>query len=135
MTVIDFVEFEKAFTIKEEQRGTFHDKLFEIIDEKGFSNKEVYTRCNIERKRFSKIQCTHDVKPSKRVILALCVGLELTPVDAIDLMGRADKAFNPNDPRDQYVLGFLEKRYGDIWKVNEFLAEKGLEVIGCQGDV
>lgn len=132
MAVIDFDEFEKQFSIKEEKKGTFHDKLFEIIDEKGLSNKEVYTRCNIERKRFSKIQCTRDVKPSKRIILALCIGLELTPDDAIDLMGRADKAFNPNDPRDQYVLGFLENKCSDIWKVNDFLVQKELEILGCE---
>lgn len=132
MCVIDLAKFEKELAIKEEMRGTFHDKLFEIIDAKGLSNKEVYTRCNIERKRFSKIQCTHNIKPSKRIVLALCVGLELTTKEAIDLMGRADKAFNPNDSRDQYVLGFLENKCGDIRKVNDFLSLKELELLGSE---
>ena len=132
MSVIDLSKFEKEFAIKEEMRGNFHEKLFEIIDAKGLSNKEVYTRCNIERKRFSKIQCTHDIKPSKRIVLALCIGLELTAKEAIDLMGRADKAFNPNDSRDQYVLGFLENKCCDIWEVNDFLASKGLELLGSE---
>lgn len=132
MCVIDFQEFEKTFAIPKSQRGTFHDKLFEIIDERGLSNKEVYTRSNIERKRFSKIQCTPDVKPSKRIILALCIGLGLCIEDAVDLMGRADKAFNPNDARDQYILGFLEKQCDDIWMVNDFLADQGLELLGCE---
>ena len=50
--------------------------------------------------------------------------------ETIDLLGRTDKAFNPNDARDQYVKGFIEQGCDDIWKVNDFLADKGLELLG-----
>lgn len=128
--MMNMASFEETYKIIEEHRGTFHNKLFEIIDEKGLSNKEVYTRCNIDRKKFSQIQCTADVKPSKRYILALCIGLGIPLEDSVDLLARADKAFNPDDPRDQYVKGFIEQGCSDIWKVNEFLEEKGLELLG-----
>ena len=128
--MIDMELFENTYSIQEHMKGTFHDVLFDIIDEKGLSNKEVYTRCNIERKQFSKIQCTPDVKPSKRYILALCIGLALSIEETEDLLGRADKALNPNDERDQYVRGFIEQKCSDIWKVNSFLEEKGLELLG-----
>ena len=128
--VIDVSNIEKAYQIREDQRGTFHDVLFDIIDEKGLSNKEVYTRCNIERKQFSKMQCSPGMKPSKKYVLALCVGLGLPVEESIDLLGRTDKAFNPNDARDQYVKGFIEQGCDDIWLVNEFLTDKGLELLG-----
>ncbi len=48
----------------------------------------------------------------------------------IDLLGQSDHAFNPNDARDQYVKGFIEHGYNDIWKVNDFLEDKGLELLG-----
>ncbi len=128
--VIDVSNIEKAYRIREDQRGTFHDVLFDIIDEKGLSNKEVYTRCNIERKQFSKMQCSPNMKTSKKYVLALCVGLGLSLEESIDLLGRADNAFNPNDARDQYVKGFIEQGCDDIWQVNEFLSDKGLELLG-----
>ena len=126
----DLSDFEKEYRIREDQRGTFHDVLFDIIDEKGLSNKEVYTRCNIERKQFSKMQCSPNMKPGKKYVLALCIGLGLSLEEAVDLLGRTDNAFNPNDPRDQYVKGFIEQGCDDIWQVNEFLANKGLELLG-----
>ncbi len=128
--VIDVTNIEKTYQIREDQRGTFHDVLFDIIDEKGLSNKEVYTRCNIERRQFSKMQCCPNMKPSKKYVLALCVGLGLSLEESVDLLGRADNAFNPNDARDQYVKGFIEQGCDDIWQVNEFLADKGLELLG-----
>ena len=127
---MDWAAFEQKYRIREDMRGTFHDRLFEIIDEKGLSNKDVYTASNIDRKRFSKIQCTPDVKPSKRYILALCIGLKLDRDETIDLLGRADKAINPNDPRDQYVMGFIDKGYYNIWEINDFLDSKDLETLG-----
>ena len=127
---IDLSDFEREYRIREDQRGTFHDVLFDIIDEKALSNKEVYTRCNIERKQFSKIQCSPNMKPSKKYVLALCIGLGLSLEEAVDLLGRTDNAFNPNDDRDQYVKGFIEQGCDDIWQVNEFLADKGLELLG-----
>ena len=104
-------------------RGTFHDILFDIIDEKDLSNKEVYTRCNIERKQFSKMQCSPNMKPSKKYVLALCVGLGLSLEESVDLLGRADNVFNPNDARDQYVKGFIEQGCDDIWQVNAGIFE------------
>ncbi len=130
MKAVDISSIEMDYRIKEDQRGTFHDVLFDIIDEKGLSNKDVYTRCNIERKQFSKMQCSPNMKPSKKYILALCVGLGLTLEESIDLLGRADNAFNPNDARDQYVKGFIEQGCDDIHVVNEFLDGKGLEILG-----
>ncbi|WP_352397543.1 hypothetical protein [[Clostridium] aminophilum] len=72
--VIDVSNIEKIYQLREDQRGTFHDVLFDIIDEKGLSNKEVYTRCNIERKQFSKMQCSPNMKPSKNMFLLYASG-------------------------------------------------------------
>lgn len=76
------------------------------------------------------MQCSPDMKPSKKYILALCIGLGLTLEESIDLLGRVDNAFNPNDARDQYVKGFIEQGCDDIRLVNEILNDKGLELLG-----
>lgn len=103
--------------------------FIEIIDSKGLSNKEVYLKSNLDRKQFSKIQCSPNMKPCKNYIMALCIGLELDEEDDIDLMSRADKAFNPNDLRDQYVLGFIKDKRYDIKEVNDFLYDRCLNYI------
>ncbi|MBR1597623.1 MAG: hypothetical protein IJ661_01770 [Lachnospiraceae bacterium] len=128
--MIDMDLFEKMYRIREDMRGTFHDVLFDIIDERGLSNKEVYTICNIDRRQFSKIQCNSNVKPSKKYILALCVGVGLSLEETKDLLSRADKAFNPNDERDQFVIGFIKQGCCDVMLVNDFLEKKGLELLG-----
>lgn len=79
------------------------------------------------------MQCSPNMKPSKKYVLALCVRLGLSLEESIDLLGRTDNAFNPNDARDQYVKGFIQQGCDDIWQVNEFLADKGLELLGMEG--
>lgn len=127
---MDIRTFEDKYRIKEEMRGSFHDKLFEIIDARGLTNKEVYTKSNLDRKQFSKIQCSPRMKPTKRYILALCIGLELDLEESIDLLSRADKAFNPDDFRDQYVMGFIKDEIYDLDFINMFLDERGFEILG-----
>ncbi len=130
MNIIDISSIEKEYHIPDDRKGTFHDVLFDIIDQRGLSNKEVYTRCNIERKQFSKMQCSPNMKPGKKYVLALCIGLGLSLDESADLLSRADNAFNPGDARDQYVKGFIKNGCDDIRQVNEFLAERGLELLG-----
>lgn len=38
---------------------SFHDKLFELIDEAHIDNKDVWKRANLDRKHFSKIQIVY----------------------------------------------------------------------------
>ena len=45
---------------------SFHDKLFELIDEAHLDNKDVWKRANLDRKHFSKIQCDQNYHPKKR---------------------------------------------------------------------
>ena len=44
---------------------SFHDKLFELIDEAHIDNKDVWKRANLDRKHFSKIQCDQNYHPKQ----------------------------------------------------------------------
>ena len=76
--------------------GTFQEKLFELIEDRGLSNVEVYTRANLDRKHFSKIQCNVNYYPSKKTAMALCIALQLDLDESKDLLARAEWAFSPN---------------------------------------
>ena len=45
---------------------SFHDKLFELIDEAHLDNKDVWKRANLDRKHFSKIQCDQNYHPKEK---------------------------------------------------------------------
>lgn len=114
-----------------EQVGvSFQEKLFEIIDKRGLSNKEVYTRANLDRKHFSKIQCNADYHPKKNTALALCIALELSMEESKDLLSRAEWAFNPNSISDVIVAYFIKNREYDIAKVNLALFKYHQQTLG-----
>ena len=56
---------------------SFHDKLFELIDEAHLDNKDVWKRANLDRKHFSKIQCDQNYHPKKKTVMALCMHFSL----------------------------------------------------------
>jgi len=102
---------------------SFHDKLFELIDEAHLDNKDVWKRANLDRKHFSKIQCDQNYHPKKKTVMALCIALQLDLEQSRDLLARADWAFSPSSKVDLIVQkaiidkipcaafrGFLPKR-------------------------
>ena len=108
----------------------FRGKLFEIIAAKGFSNKDIYKRSNIDRKLFSKIQCSDNYHTSKNTTMALCIGLELSLKEAEELMAMADWAFNPTSVTDLIVKCFIINKEYDINKVNMALFAHHEETLG-----
>lgn len=110
--------------------GSFHDKLFELIDESHMENKDVWKRANLDRKHFSKIQCDKNYHPKKRTVMALCIALELNLEQSKDLLARADWAFSPGSRFDLIVQkAIIDKQY-DIMQLNMTLFEYTNEILG-----
>ena len=110
--------------------GTFQEKLFEIIEYRGFTNVEVYTRANLDRKHFSKIQCNVNYHPSKKTAMALCIALKLDLEESKDLLARAEWAFSPNRKLDLIVMNAIVNHEYNINQVNAILFEYGQECLG-----
>lgn len=102
---------------------TFQQCLFRLIDERGLSNAQVYKRAGIDRKLFSKIQCSSDYRPSKKTVFALAIALELNIDEAADMLARAGLAFSPSSVSDLIVRFFIENGIYDMYAVNEALYE------------
>ena len=109
---------------------SFHDKLFELIDEAHLDNKDVWKRANLDRKHFSKIQCDQNYHPKKKTVMALCIALQLDLEQSRDLLARADWAFRPSSQVDLIVQkAIIDKQY-DIMQLNVTLFKYTNEILG-----
>lgn len=78
-----------------------------IRDEK---SPDLYKRVDIDRRLFSKI-LNDNYHPSKDTVIKLAIGLGLTIDESIDLLSRADYAFNPSKIEDIIIMqGIKEKK-------------------------
>ena len=109
---------------------SFHDKLFELIEEAHLDNKDVWKRANLDRKHFSKIQCDQNYHPKKKTVMALCIALHLDLEQSRDLLARADWAFSPSSKVDLIVQkAIIDKQY-DIMQLNVTLFKYTNEILG-----
>ncbi|MDR2752162.1 MAG: macro domain-containing protein [Clostridiales bacterium] len=109
--------------------ASFSEKLFEIIDEKGKTDPEIYKKANIDRKHFSKIKNKH-YKVGVKTALALAIALELNFERTQDLLGRAGYTLSPSILFDVVIKRFIEKGIFDIGVINEDLVLRQLPILG-----
>ncbi|OPL08842.1 MAG: RNase III inhibitor [delta proteobacterium ML8_F1] len=108
-------------TVVSTLESTFSQRLFELIDQKGREDVEIYKRANVDRKLFSKIKCNPDYKPGKATALALAIALELSLEETIDLIGRAGYALSRSRKFDRIIEYFITRGQYDIFLINNAL--------------
>lgn len=113
---------------KNANNSTFSDMLFRLIDERGLSDIEVYTRAFMDRKYFSKIRCDRYYKPKKKTVCALALALHLDNATCKKLVKKAGYILTSANPFDLTIRYCIENQVYDLYEVNKLLAEKGLEI-------
>lgn len=109
----------EEFLNKEED--SFRERLFRLIDEKGLSDPEVYTRACIDRKVFSKIRCNPDYQPKKSTAFALAIALELDKQEMLDLLSRAGLTFSPSNTTDLIIEYFVTHHNYNVQQIDAAL--------------
>lgn len=100
---------------------TFSQRLLRLIDEKQWSDTDVYKRANIDRRVFSRIRSNKDYKPSKNTALSFAIALELSLDDARDLLMKAGFALSSINKLDVIVEYFIVEKNYNIFEINEAL--------------
>lgn len=109
---------------------TFSERLFQHIDELGYTDVEVYRSAHIDRRVFSKIRSNKDYRPSKITVIQLALALELSLDEVNELLQSAGFALSNSNIFDvilQYC--FIHGHY-EFYLVNAMLDQYQLEAIG-----
>lgn len=109
---------------------TFSQRLLRMIDERGMTDSEAYTKAYVDRRHFSKIRKDVNYVPNKKTVLAFMIALELSLDEAKDLLGSAGFALSRSSKTDIIVAYFLQNKIYDMFEINDVLDAYGQPVFG-----
>ena len=109
---------------------TWQETLLKMIDDRGYTDTEVYKRANVDRKLFSKIRSNPLYQPKKVTAVAFALALKLSLDDTRDFIGRAGYAFSPSSKFDLIIEYFIEHEVYDPYTINLALFEHDQPTIG-----
>ena len=107
---------------------TFSQRLLRMIDERGMTDSEAYTKAYVDRRHFSKIRKDVNYAPNKKTVLAFTIALELSLDEAKDLLGSAGFALSRSSKTDIIVAYFLQNKIYDMFEINDVLDAYGQPV-------
>lgn len=107
---------------------TFTQRLLRMIDERGMTDSEVYTKAYVDRRHFSKIRKDVNYVPNKKTVLAFTIALELSLDEAKDLLASAGFALSRSSKTDIIVAYFLQNKIYDMFEINDVLDAYGQPV-------
>ncbi len=115
------VESLEDYLDKQKLEKTFNELLFEFIDKSGLTDAEVYKKAAVDRRTFSKIRTGAGYHPSKGTVLQLCLALELSIDDALDLLKAADYYIQPNCKENVIIYYLFKHKHYDLMYANNTL--------------
>lgn len=107
---------------------TFSQRLLRMIDERGMTDSEAYTKAYVDRRHFSKIRKDVNYAPNKKTVLAFTIALELSLDEAKDLLASAGFTLSRSSKTDIIVAYFLQNKIYDMFEINDVLDAYGQPV-------
>lgn len=120
----------KIDVLMSQMEETFSQRLLRMIDERGMTDSEVYTKACVDRRHFSKIRKDVYYTPNKKTVLAFTIALELSLDEAKDLLRSAGFALSRSSKTDIIVAYFLQNKIYDMFEINDVLYAYGQPVFG-----
>lgn len=101
--------------LMDQMEETFSQRLLRMIDERGMTDSEAYTKAYVDRRHFSKIRKDINYVPNKKTVLAFTIALELSLDEAKDLLASAGFALSRSSKTDIIVAYFLQNKIYDMF--------------------
>ena len=114
--------------LMDQMEETFSQRLLRMIDERGMTDSEAYTKAYVDRRHFSKIRKDINYVPNKKTVLAFTIALELSLDEAKDLLASAGYALSRSSKTDIIVAYFLQNKIYDMFEINDVLDAYGQPV-------
>ncbi len=99
---------------------TFSEMVLRLIDEKGYTDVEVYRRALLDRRVFSRVR-RPDYVPSRGTAIALAIALRLNLDETRDLLAKAGFALSHSSRSDIIIEYFIAAQDYNIDRINEAL--------------
>lgn len=107
--------------VENHRKPSFQQLLFQLIDEKGASDTDIYKKAWIDRRHFSKIRSNPNYRIGKNTAIALALALELTLASAEELLEAAGFSLSDSDTSDLIIKFCLKNKIYNLHDVNEAL--------------
>ena len=115
--------------ISEKIDYTWQQSLFKLIDDKSIDEVELYKKSGITKQTFSKIRSDEKYHPDKDTAIRLCMGLELSLEDSLDLLGKAGFTLSKSIERDLVFRYFIENKEYDLYIIDPVLEKLKLKLL------
>lgn len=99
-------------------KASFHKKLFQLIDEQGLKDPDVYKRADISRQQFSRIRNDPAYTPTKSAAIRLALALRLDHEATQELLGSAGYVLSQSIPADLIVSYCIQHGEYDAVTIN-----------------
>ncbi len=108
----------------------FRDMLLRLIDERGMTDPECYTRANVDKKVFSKIKTNKAYTPKKTTVMAFAIALQLDMNGTRDLLSRAGYGMSHASKFDVIMEYFITSKCYDVDRINQVLYDYDMPLLG-----
>lgn len=119
-------DFDRWIDQEKDERGDFYKKIAEYCEEKNIDEVDMYKKARLNRSIFSKIRSMGRTGylPSKSTVVCICLALELSLQESIELLGIVGYSLSDKMIIDKIVGWCIKNNQFDIFKINNLIYDK-----------
>lgn len=106
---------------KNSEKVKFDELLKNEMKKHKIRDSKLYRKCNIEKDAFARLKNDINKNPSKEIVFALTVGLEMNIFDAEIFVKKCGYSLSSDYKQNVILRYFLENKMFDIYTINEIM--------------